>query len=83
MCWEIRPRGIHKGAAVHRLMRERPFGGRLPVFVGDDVTDEDGMRAAESMGGLGVDVRLRFPTGAAGVRAWLAQLYERLQQEAA
>lgn len=41
MCWEIRPRGIHKGTAVRRLMRESPFHGSKPVFVGDDVTDED------------------------------------------
>ncbi len=74
MCWEIRPRGIHKGAAVRRLMRESPFAGRLPVFIGDDVTDEDGMRAAEALGGIGIDVRERFSNGAVGVRAWLATL---------
>ncbi len=82
MCWEIRPRGIHKGAAVRRLMRERPFAGRLPVFVGDDVTDEDGMRAAEALGGAGIDVRERFPTGASGVRAWLAALDQHLAEQA-
>lgn len=74
MCWEIRPRGIHKGTAVRRLMRESPFHGSKPVFVGDDVTDEDGMRAAEALGGIGIDVRERFPAGASGVRAWLAAL---------
>jgi len=78
MCWEIRPRGIHKGAAVRRLMRVPPFAGRLPVFVGDDVTDEDGMRAAEALGGIGIDVRERFPTGASGVRSWLATLDQHL-----
>lgn len=71
MAWEIRPRGIHKGTAVHRLMRELPMSGRLPVFLGDDVTDEDGMQAAEAMGGIGVHVARCFPDGAAGVRAWL------------
>jgi trehalose 6-phosphate phosphatase len=78
MCWEIRPRGIDKGTAVRRLMREKPFLGRRPVFVGDDVTDEDGMRAAEALGGIGIDVRERFPTGASGVRAWLATLDQHL-----
>lgn len=80
-CWEIRPRGIHKGAAVRRLMREPPFAGRRPVFVGDDVTDEDGIRAAEMLGGIGIDVRQRFPTGAPGVRAWLAVLERRLSAQ--
>lgn len=78
MCWEIRPRGIDKGKAVRRLMREMPFLGRKPVFVGDDVTDEDGMRAAVALGGIGIDVRQRFPTGASGVRAWLATLDQHL-----
>jgi len=72
MAWEIRPRGIHKGTAVRRLMQEAPLAGRLPVFVGDDVTDEDGMRVAEAMGGHGVHVQRCFPQGAAGVRAWLS-----------
>lgn len=72
MAWEIRPRGIHKGTAVRRLMREEPLAGRVPVFVGDDVTDEDGMRVAEALGGYGVHVRRCFPEGAAGVRAWLS-----------
>lgn len=74
MAWEIRPRGINKGTAVRRLMLAAPFAGRKPVFVGDDVTDEDGMDAAEALGGMGVRVQDRFPSGASGVRAWLSDL---------
>jgi trehalose 6-phosphate phosphatase len=71
MLWEVRPRGADKGGAVTSLMRNRPFAERVPVFIGDDVTDEDGMRIARSMGGAGlrVDAAFRDP---AGVRAWLA-----------
>jgi trehalose 6-phosphate phosphatase len=83
LAWEIRPRGIHKGLAVERLMREPTMRGRLPVFVGDDVTDEDGMRAAEAMGGHGVHVQRCFPEGAAGVRAWLSGVAKELQLGAA
>ena len=36
---ELRPRGISKGAAVARLAAAHP--DRTPVYVGDDVTDED------------------------------------------
>jgi trehalose 6-phosphate phosphatase len=79
MAWEIRPRGIHKGTAVRRLMREARMLGRLPVFVGDDVTDEDGMRAAEAMGGHGVHVHRCFPEGAASVRAWLSDVAMQLR----
>ncbi len=53
---EARPRGTDKGAALRRLALGAPFSGRQPVFVGDDVTDEDGFRAAEQLGGYGVKV---------------------------
>jgi trehalose 6-phosphate phosphatase len=73
MVWELRPTGVDKGGAVHRLMARAPFAGRVPVYIGDDVTDEDGMRAATELGGLGLRVQDRFGN-AAGVRAWLAKM---------
>ena len=71
MLWEVRPRGVDKGKAVERLMECPPFLGRLPVFIGDDVTDEDGIAAAAKMGGAGLRVQDAFGD-AAGVRAWIA-----------
>lgn len=53
---EIRQRGIGKGDAVRRLAAAPPFAGRVPVFVGDDTTDEDGFVAAAAAGGFGVKV---------------------------
>jgi trehalose 6-phosphate phosphatase len=76
MAWEVRPRGADKGTAVEALMRQPPFAGRKPLFVGDDVTDEDGIRAARALGGEGLRVPESFGT-AAGVRAWLQGLAER------
>lgn len=73
MAWEVRPAGVDKGTAVRALMEEPPFAGRRPVFVGDDVTDEDGIRAAEALGGTGLFVPDRFGD-AAGVRAWISEL---------
>ena len=70
MLWEVRPRGVDKGVAVRGLMERPPFLGRVPVFLGDDVTDEDGMRVARAMGGVGLRVQDWFGD-AAGVRAWL------------
>ena len=70
MLWEVRPRGADKGHAVSRLMARAPFLGRLPVFIGDDVTDEDGMRVARPMGGAGLRVPDVFGD-ANGCRAWL------------
>lgn len=71
MVWEIRPVGADKGHAVAALMAHAPFLGRVPVFIGDDVTDEDGMRVARAMGGAGLRVQDVFGTPD-GVRAWLA-----------
>ena len=71
MAWEVRPRGADKGSAVQALSSEPPFAGRYPVFIGDDVTDEDGMAAARQLGGAGLRVDDWFGTPD-GVRAWLA-----------
>jgi trehalose 6-phosphate phosphatase len=56
MVWELRPQGIHKGSAIERFMSGPPFAGRLPVFVGDDVTDEDAFGAVNDLGGWTVYV---------------------------
>jgi trehalose 6-phosphate phosphatase len=70
MLWEVRPIGADKGSAATALMRQPPFAGRLPVFIGDDVTDEDGMRACRILGGAGYRVDDVFHDPA-GVRSWL------------
>lgn len=56
MVIEIRPQAFSKASAVRSFMMEPPFAGRVPVFVGDDTTDEDGMIAATELGGFGVKV---------------------------
>lgn len=54
MVVELRLKGRDKGAAVDMLMREPARRGTRPVFMGDDVTDEAGFRAARALGGAGV-----------------------------
>lgn len=61
---EFVPSGSDKGGAVERLMQQRPFAGRRPLFVGDDLTDEYGFAAAQRAGGDGVLVGTRAPSGA-------------------
>jgi len=73
MAWEIRPHGIDKGSAVRALMQHPPFAGRLPVFVGDDVTDEDGIAAAIELGGTGYRIPDDFDDPES-VRGWLTLL---------
>ena len=53
---ELTHRGADKGGAVRRFMGTAPFAGCTPVFIGDDVTDEDGFRAAQELGGFGIAV---------------------------
>lgn len=76
MAWEIKPRGADKGTAVAQLLQAPPFLGRVPFFIGDDVTDEDGMRVAREHGGVGLRVDAAFGDPA-GVRRWLAVQAER------
>ena len=78
--FEILQRGITKARALRRFMRRPPFAGRIPVFVGDDVTDEDGLRAAAAEGGFGVKIgpddtnaAYRLPDTRA-VHEWISRL---------
>ena len=54
--FEIKPRNLSKRTAVERLMRIAPFAGRLPLFIGDDRTDEDGFAAVRALGGHAIRV---------------------------
>jgi trehalose 6-phosphate phosphatase len=59
---EVRSPAHNKGAAVRRIMVEPAFHGRRPVFIGDDVTDEDGFLAVQELGGTAIIVGERRPT---------------------
>lgn len=75
--WEVRPMHRDKGQAVRTFMADQPFKGRVPVFVGDDVTDADGFAVVEAFGGIALPVGdLHTPRAAAfrdaaAVRDWL------------
>ena len=71
---ELRHRSVNKGEALRRLMAQPPFSGRVPLFIGDDVTDEDAIAAADSLGGLGLRVADAFAGEPARVRSWLGDL---------
>lgn len=78
MVFEIAPAAHDKGAAIRAFLEQPPFAGRVPVFLGDDVTDEDGFRAVNELGGLSIRVgdidqseAQYCLAGIAAVRPWL------------
>lgn len=84
---EIKPKGANKGEAIAAFIQEAPFAGRIPVFLGDDLTDETGFRVVNQAGGISVKVgegetqatwRL---ADVSDVWRWLESLYAAQQQE--
>ena len=82
---EVKPRRVSKGTVVAAFMAEPAFAARLPVFVGDDTSDEDGIGAAQAAGGIGVKVgggpscaryRLAHPDA---VKRWLGSSIDALE----
>jgi trehalose 6-phosphate phosphatase len=57
---ELKRAGINKGAAVQTLMTLDPFAGRMPVFIGDDVTDESVFAILPEIGGEAFSVGRKF-----------------------
>jgi len=53
---EVKPSAANKGSALIRQMSIAPFEGRIPVMIGDDRTDEDGFKAARTLGGYGIKI---------------------------
>ena len=81
MMFEVRVAGCDKGSAVRGMMNDPALAGARPVFIGDDVTDEDAFEAVAALGGAGILVGPERPTAAhyrldsvAATRAWLGHV---------
>lgn len=77
---EILPAIASKGAAIAHFMNLAPFQGRIPIFAGDDVTDEDGFIYVNTLKGVTIKIgsgpsNANFGfDGAEEFRRWLDKL---------
>lgn len=56
MVFELKPPEGNKGLGLKALMAAPPFAGTMPVYLGDDWTDEPGFAVAMQLGGAGIYV---------------------------
>jgi trehalose 6-phosphate phosphatase len=82
MVLEIAPSAHGKGEAIRTFMQRSPYRGRRPVFLGDDVTDEDGFGATNELDGIsvkvggGIDSAARYRlAGVDQVRDWIDRAF--------
>lgn len=83
---ELVPCAAGKGRAIARFMEYARYSNKVPIFAGDDVTDEAGFREVNARGGISIHIgdgpasaaRYRVPT-VEEMREWLKhQLDERV-----
>jgi trehalose 6-phosphate phosphatase len=77
---EVKSSAFNKGVGIRQLMTYRPFRGRRPIFIGDDITDESAFAVLPEFDGLGFSVGHHIP-GLAGcfprpcnVRSWIYRM---------
>jgi trehalose 6-phosphate phosphatase len=82
---EFKPAGMDKGRAILELLGRTSFAGRLPVYLGDDLTDEHAFASTNRKRGLSIRVGSREPTLAhftlpdpAAAKVWLARVLDAL-----
>ncbi len=56
MVIEAKPAAANKGKAIKAMLGKKPFANRIPIMVGDDVTDEDAMAVVSEHGGWSIKV---------------------------
>lgn len=81
MVLEIKPAGISKATAIEEFLLEPPFAERIPIVVGDDLSDCEAFAAVHRHGGLSVAVGRRIGgdlriANSDEARRWLSALIQ-------
>ncbi len=90
MVIELKPPGCDKGSAIEAFMAAPPFKGRVAVFAGDDITDEDGFAVVDRLGGISIRIGAHAGGSLARLRCasvadfgrWLTGIAEKLATKA-
>jgi trehalose 6-phosphate phosphatase len=56
MAFEIKPETVGKDMALMRLLERADMAGRVPIYAGDDLTDEPAIALAQERGGVGIKI---------------------------
>lgn len=72
MAIELKLTPANKGKAIADLMEDEPYRRRIPIFAGDDVTDEPGFAVVKALGGVPLAMDKAFQSEPRGLRDWLA-----------
>ena len=78
---EVKLDGVTKGTGIAQLRERSPFRDRIPIFIGDDITDIDAFDYVRDAGGVTIAVGERITEhaqfaldGPGDTHAWLAAL---------
>ena len=87
MVYEISTSKLDKGEGISKLLQTYPFSQRVPIFIGDDQTDEAGFDFVNSVGGLSIVVgkssksMAKYHLSNVGeVVSWLEELLEKINK---
>ena len=68
---------------IREMLQHEPFAGRRPIFVGDDVTDEDGFHVVNELGGVSIRVGAGTATAARCALGTVSDVHDWLHAAAA
>ncbi|WGH79463.1 trehalose-phosphatase [Jannaschia ovalis] len=56
MAYELKPECVGKDVALRRLIEREDFVGHVPIYAGDDLTDEPALQLVQDRGGIAIKV---------------------------